>query len=113
MTKEQKTLKTLSIIEMVLGILYVVEGIIVPSVKASFFVSGGFVLLTALLCFAAVNDASKSKPAIILLVTMIVINLIGAILGVVNGSASASIASAALTVCIAAYMVKLIKAIHG
>lgn len=44
---------------------------------------------------------------------MIVINLAGAVLGVIGGSAIASIASAALTVCIAAYMIKLIKTIHS
>ncbi|MCR5654086.1 MAG: hypothetical protein K6G07_00375 [Lachnospiraceae bacterium] len=113
MSKEQKTLRILAIIQMVMGAIYVVEGILVPSVKASFYVSGGFVLLTGLMCFVAVNDASKATAAKILLWTMIVINLAGAVLAVIGGSAIASVATTCVTVCIACYMVKLIKTIHG
>ncbi len=113
MSKEQKTLKTLAIIQMVLGVIYVVEGILVPSVKASFYVSGTFVLLTGLMSFVAVNDAKKAPAAKILLWTMMVINLAGAILAVSGGSPIASIATTCVTICVAAYMLKLIKTIHG
>ncbi len=112
MSQEQKTLKTLSIIEFIAAAIYVIEGILVPSVKESFYVSGVFLMLTALMCLVAVNDASKATAAKILLGTTMVINLLGMILQFFNGTGGSNLGTAALSVCISAYMFKLIGEIH-
>ncbi len=112
MSQEQNTLKVLSIIEFIAAVIYVIEGILVPSVKGSYFVSGAFLVLTALFCLASVKDATKATGAKILLGTSMGINLLGMILQFFNGTGGANLGTAALSVCISAYMFKLISAIH-
>lgn len=113
MNENQKTLKTLSIVEIVMGIAYFAEGLIVTADKWPYFVSGAFTLLTGVICFLAVSDSSKAKPAAILLWITIVLDLIGMVFGIIQKAAVTNVAFTGVCVCIAAYMIKLIKQIHG
>ncbi|MCR5624405.1 MAG: hypothetical protein K6G11_04085 [Lachnospiraceae bacterium] len=113
MSSEQKSLQILSVVELVLALAGIVLGIFFSANKAAEIVGGVFPVITALLCLASVKDASKAKPAKILLGVTIVLNLAGIILAVFSKDSGISIASAAIDVCIAAYMFNLIKKIHG
>ena len=113
MSEKQKTLRIISIIELVTGILYFVEGIIVATGKSSYFVSGAFTVITALYCLQAVTDSSKAKTATILLWISIVLDLLGMVLAIFAKASVTEIALVAVGVCICAYMVKLIKEIHA
>lgn len=113
MSKEQKNLRTISIIEIIAGLLFFVEGLIVASGKPAYFIAALITVITAVFCYMAATDASKAKPATILLWITIVINLLGIVLGLINKNGTVrDIALSAVDVCIAAYATKLIKEIH-
>ncbi len=113
MSKEQKSLRTLSIIEIVAGLLFFVEGLIVASGKPAYFIAAAITVITAVFCYMAATDSSKTKPAVILLWITIGLNLLGIVLGLINKTSSVTgIALASVDVCIAAYAIKLIKSIH-
>lgn len=113
MSNSQKTLRTLSIIEIVVGVIGLVEGLIVSTGKASYFLSGIASILIAATCYMAATDASKAKAAKFLLYVMVVLSFAGCILSFVSHAGATTIALEALDTCIAAYMIKLIKDIHG
>lgn len=113
MSQKQKTLRTISIIELVVGLVYFVEGIIVTSGKPSYFIAGAFTVITALFCYLAVKDPSKAKMATILLWVTIILNLIAAVIAFIGKAGAASIGTMVVDICIAAILIKLIKEIHG
>ncbi len=113
MSGKQKSLRSISIVEVVLGLLYCVEGLIVSTGKGSYFIAGIFTVLTAVLCYMSASDSSKAKPATILLWITVILNCISIGIGIVSKSSATSIALAALDACIAAYLIKLIKEING
>ncbi len=112
MSTKQKTVKTISIVEVISGLLYCIEGFIVSSGKLPYFIAAAIILVTAIFCYMAATDASKAKPATILLWITIVLNLAGGVIGLINKSGATNIALSALGVCIAAYLIKQIKEIH-
>ncbi len=113
MSDKQKTLKTISIIKLVLGLLYIVEGFIVTTGKAPYFIAAVLTIVTAVFCYLAVNDSSKAKPATILLWITIVINFAGIIAGFINKAGAANLGLTVLDIIIAAYLIKLLKEIHA
>ena len=96
-----------------LGIVYFIEGLIVATGKSSYFLSGAITAVTAVLCYLAADDRSKAKPAKILLWASIILSLVGVIIAFASGESIMSIVTVIIDICIAVYMVKLIKEIHG
>ena len=113
MSEKKNSLKLLSIVEIVVGIVYAVEGLIVASGKVSYFASAAATVITGVLCYLAVNDASKAKPANFLLWVTVALNALGIILAVLNKGGLVAIGTGLVDLCIALYMIKLIKEIHG
>ncbi len=112
MTQKQKTVRTISIIEIVAGLIYIVEGMIVSSGSMPYYIAGVFTVITAIICFMAAKDSSKAKLAVILLWIAIVIGLAGGVIALIGKAGSMNIGLAAVDVCIAAYLIRLIKQIH-
>lgn len=113
MEQKKKLLKTLSIVEFITGIVYCIEGFVVATGKAPYFISGAVTVVTAVLCYLAADDSTKAKPATILLLVSIILSLVAVIAAFVNGISITSIGGAVVDICIAAYLVKTIKEIHG
>ncbi|MCR4716544.1 MAG: hypothetical protein K5656_05115 [Lachnospiraceae bacterium] len=116
MSSEQKNVTIISICMLIMGALDVFQGILSPSAKGMFFVSGAFMAFTGLMCFGAARQERFVTAAKIVLITSIVINFAGMIITVLSKLTSAatvgSIASAGLMICVALYSIKTIKKIH-
>ena len=95
------------------GVVYAVEGFIVASGKSSYFLVAAATIITGVMCYLAVNDASKAKPASLLLWVTVILNTLALFLAIINKSGLGTIATALVDVCIVLYMIMLIKEIHG
>ena len=113
MEQKKKTIKTISIVELIVGIVFIVEGLIVATGKTSYFIAGAFTILTAVCCYLAADDPSKAKLATILLWVSIILNFVGIVLGFINKGSGAAIGTAAVDICISAVIIKLLKEING
>lgn len=113
MEQKKKLLKTISVIELIVGIVYFIEGLIVATGKSSYFLSGAITAVTAVLCYLAADDRSKAQPAKMLLWASIILSAVGVIIALVSRENIMSIITVVIDICIAVYIVRLIKEIHG
>ncbi len=115
MTSEQKTLRIISLVQLAIGIFYIVAGLVLNvDSKVMYYIAGAITIVTAALCFMAATDASKAQPATILLWATVVINIVSAVIGLVNKSTTGtSIGSAVVDTMLALAMIRLIKTIHS
>ena len=102
MSDKQKSLRTLSMIEIIFGLIYAVEGLIVASGKIPYFIAGAITAITGLYCYMSATDPSKAKSASFLLWVAIILDFASCVLG-----------TSVVDICIAAYLLKLIKDING
>ncbi|MBQ1532038.1 MAG: hypothetical protein IIZ57_07865 [Solobacterium sp.] len=113
MSDKQKSLRTLSMIEIIFGLIYAVEGLIVASGKIPYFIAGAITAITGLYCYMSATDPSKAKSASFLLWVAIILDFASCVLGFINKAGGVNIGTSVVDICIAAYLLKLIKDING
>lgn len=113
MSNNQKSLRTISIVVMVIGLVYVIEGLIVSGNKSSYFIAAALTIFCGVICYLAATDAGKAKLARILLWITVIANFIGVVGGVITHAGGVMIGASVVDLCVAVYMLQLIKKIYG
>ncbi|MDO5121226.1 MAG: hypothetical protein Q4D46_04020, partial [Erysipelotrichaceae bacterium] len=74
---------------------------------------GAITAITGLYCYMSATDPSKAKSASFLLWVAIILDFASCVLGFINKAGGVNIGTSVVDICIAAYLLKLIKDING